>query len=179
VIDRPCRVVLLGMMGSGKTTLGLALAARTGWAYHDNDRLVIEATGRTARELLAEGYAALRDAETRALLAGLDLPPPAIIGAAAGVVLDDGARRVIATRGLGVWLRAAPEVLAARAIGGAHRPWLDDDPAGWMERAAAERAPLYRSVADREVDTGGAGPSELATEVVAWLRGTACARWLA
>ena len=179
MIDRPCRVVLLGMMGSGKTRLGLALAARTGWAYHDNDRLVIEATGRTARELLSEGHAELRDAETRALLTGLDMPPPAIIAAAAGVVLDDGARQAIASRGLSVWLRAAPQVLAARAIGGAHRPWLDENPAGWMERAAAERAPLYRSVAEHEVDTGSAGPSELATEVVAWLRGTACARWLA
>ena len=178
MIERPCRVVLLGMMGSGKTTLGLALAARTGWAYHDNDRLVIEATGRTARELLAEGHAALRGAEARALLAGLEVPPPAIIGAAAGVVLDDGARQAITTHSLPVWLRASPEVLAARAIGGAHRPWLVEDPAGWMERAAAERAALYRSVADHEVDTGRAGPSELAAEVVAWLRGTACARWL-
>lgn len=173
--DRPCRVILLGMMGSGKTTLGRALAERIGWTYHDNDHLVDLATGQTARELGTRGHAPLRDAEGDALRAGLQLPPPCIVGAAAGVVLDPQLRALLNERGLVVWLRADPSVLARRAESGRHRPWLDHDPVGWMTSTAAEREPLYRSVADVALDSGQSGPDALVEAIVDWLATTHCA----
>lgn len=151
------------MMGSGKSSVGRALAARTGWPFLDNDQLVEQATGRTARALLAqEGEDALRAAESAALRAGLESDAPAIIGVAAGVVLDPTDRARLDRDGMVVWLRAAPEVLAARAVGGDHRPWLEADPVGWFRTAIAEREPLYAEVADVEIDTGTTSPAQAA-----------------
>lgn len=163
----PTRVLLLGMMGSGKSSVGRALSERTGWPFVDNDALVERATGLTARELLRDrGEDAMRDAESHALRAGLAVAAPAIVATAAGTILREEHRRAIAGGGLVVWLRAAPDVLAARAVGAAHRPWLDDDPVAWFERTIAERAPLYRSIAGIEVDTGTSDPGAAADLVV-------------
>jgi len=163
----PTRVLLLGMMGSGKSSVGEALSVRTGWPFIDNDALVERATGRTARELLRdEGEEAMRDAESEALRAGLAIPAPAIVATAAGTILREDDRGAIARGGLVVWLHAAPDVLAARAVGATHRPWLDDDPVGWFERTIEERAPLYRSIADLEIDTGTTDPEAAAGRVI-------------
>src|SRR5687767_8345245 len=91
----PCRVILIGMMGSGKTTVGQLLSSATGWPYVDNDALVGQSHRRTSREILAaEGKEKLREAEAGALVLGLDLPPPVILGVAAGTILDAANRRV-------------------------------------------------------------------------------------
>lgn len=163
-------MVLIGMMGSGKSSVGRELAAMTGWPFLDNDALVERATGRTARELLLErGVEALREAESSALAKGLEAEPPVIIGVAAGVVLDERDRERLDASGVVVWLVASPEVLAARAVGAEHRPWLDRDPVGWFRDAMAERDSLYRSVADIQVDTSSLTPAQSAAEIVAAL----------
>ncbi len=163
----PPRVVLLGMMGSGKSSVGRALADLTGWPFVDNDALVEAATGRTARELLAErGESAMRDAEGAALRLGLATPPPAIVATAAGTVLDAEHRRLIDDGGYAVWLTASPEVLARRAAGSAHRPWLDDDPLAWFRDAALVRDPLFRSVTDLEIDTDHVRPAGAARRIL-------------
>ena len=163
----PTRVLLLGMMGSGKSSVGRALAERTGWPFVDNDALVERATGMTARDLLRDrGEAALREAESDALRAGLRIPVPAIVATAAGTIMRPEDRERIDDGGLVVWLRAPAEVLAARATGAAHRPWLDDDPVAWFRQTIAERAPLYRAVADLEIDTGSTDPGAAAQRVV-------------
>lgn len=163
----PTRVLLLGMMGSGKSSVGRALTERTGWPFIDNDELVERATGMTARALLLDrGEAALRAAESEALRAGLRIPAPAIVATAAGTIMRPEDRDLIDDGGLVVWLRAPAEVLAARAAGATHRPWLDDDPVAWFRQTIAERASLYRSVADLEIDTGSAEPSAAAEHVM-------------
>ena len=117
-VDGPCRVLLVGMMGSGKSTIGRLLADATGWPYADNDDLVVRAHGTTPRALLAEhGEAAMRRAESEALASGVALPPPAIIGVAAGVILDPADREALRSGGVVVWLRASADKLAARAGG--------------------------------------------------------------
>src|SRR5690606_33137985 len=127
------RVVLVGMMGSGKSSVGRALSRRTGWPFVDNDALVRRASGRTARQLLAEqGEEAMRRAEARARHDGLAMPPPVIVATAAGTVLDPDQRDALRRAGLVVWLRAPAGVLAARAVGAAHRPWLEEDAPGWF-----------------------------------------------
>ena len=160
------RILLIGMMGSGKSSVGRALSERTGWPFVDNDALVERVTGMTARQLLEErGADGMRAAETAALVAGTEVEPPAIVATAAGTILDSDNRRRIREAGLVAWLRAPASVLAARAVGAAHRPWLEDDPLGWFESALAERDALYDSVADVEVDTSDSTPAG-AAEVI-------------
>lgn len=161
------RLLLLGMMGSGKSSVGHALSRRTGWPFVDNDALVERATGRTARELLARrGEPVMRAAETAALEAALGLPSPVIAATAAGTILDPDNRRRLSEGGFVVWLSAPADVLAARAVGADHRPWLDDDPVAWFRNALDERAGLYASVADLEVDTGRLSPDEAARRIL-------------
>jgi shikimate kinase len=164
------------MMGSGKSTVGRLLADATGWPYADNDELLLRAHGATPRDLLAErGEAAMRAAESDALAAGLALPPPAIVGVAAGVILEAANRAVLRAGGVVVWLRAGADELAARAAGAEHRPWLDGDPRAWMTAALVEREPLYASVADHVLDADTA-PQENAADLHDWLLAqTACA----
>lgn len=163
------RILLVGMMGSGKSTVGRELAERTGIPFVDNDALVERATGRTARQLADEGEAALREAESAALRAGLAVEPPAIIGVAGGAVRDPEDRERIGSGGFVVWLRAPANVLAARAAGAEHRPWLDGDTEGWFRRTVAQRDPLYVQVSDLEIDTGATSPPEAADAIVAAL----------
>jgi shikimate kinase len=143
------------MMGSGKSTIGRLLSARCDWPYFDNDDLVRQAAGATAREVLEDrGVDGLRDVEAAALAAGIEIPPPAIIAAAAGTILDPDLRSRLPDAGLVVWLRAAPGTLAERARAGDHRPFVDrDEAAAWMTSATLERDPLYAEVAELVVDT--------------------------
>ena len=164
---RAARVLLLGMMGSGKSSVGRALAERTGWPFIDNDALVERATGRTARELLAQrGEAAMWEAESAALRTGLTIPAPAIVATAAGTIMRPKDRAGIGAGGFVVWLHADPDMLAARAAGAEHRPWLDEDPVGWFRATIEERRPLYRAVADLEIDTGTTRPAVAAERVI-------------
>lgn len=174
----PCRVILLGMMGSGKTTVGRELSRRTGWPYHDNDALLEAATGSTARALAGGGPARLREAEAAALLRALSVPEPVIAASAAGVVMDPRLRNLLRQSGRVVWLRAPAETLAERAVDGSHRPWLDGDAVEWLERTAQAREPLYREVAALTVETAGRSPDEVAAVIVDWLRASGCARQL-
>lgn len=161
------RVLLLGMMGSGKSSIGEALSQRTGWPFVDNDALVERATGHTARELLARrGEEAMRAAESAALETALGLPTPIIAATAAGTILDPDSRRRLDEGGYVVWLHAPPDVLAERAAGSRHRPWLEQDPVAWFRAAERERAPLYESVADLTVDTSAETPEEAAARIV-------------
>ena len=169
-VDGPCRVLLVGMMGSGKSTIGRLLADATGWPYVDNDELVVRAHGATPRTLLAErGEAVMRRAESEALASGVALPSPAIVGVAAGVILDADDREALREGGIVLWLRAGAAALAGRAVGAAHRPWLDGDAAAWMREALLEREPLYAAIADRVVDTESGPAADVAEELRAWL----------
>src|SRR5687767_8380329 len=94
------RVVLVGMMGSGKTTIGRLLAERTGWPYFDNDELLGRGFKMTARGLATKGEPGLRQAESDALRLGLECEPPCIVGAAAGTILDAENRRRLRKSGI-------------------------------------------------------------------------------
>jgi shikimate kinase len=156
-MERPCRIALVGMMGSGKTTVGRLLAAATGWPYLDNDDLVRRLYDATPREILArDGEQRLREAESTALAVGLESPEPAIIGAAGGTIIDDGNRRLLRDAATVVWLQAPAEVLEARSDGAEHRPWIDTGGGAWIRSAVVERDPLYASVADLTIDTAAA-----------------------
>jgi shikimate kinase len=146
------RVLLIGMMGSGKTTVGRELSTLTDWPYVDNDDLLRRRTGREPAEIReSEGEDVLHLAESDALDDALEIRPPTIIGVAAAVVLDPAAREALREAGHVVWLRARPETLLAR-IGAGRGRRADATDADWIRRRARERETLYASVASQIVD---------------------------
>jgi shikimate kinase len=162
-----CRIVLVGMMGSGKSTIGRRLSEATGWRYVDNDELVMQTAGMSARALLeSRGEGPMREAERSAAMHGLAQDPPVIVGIAGGAITDAGVRHAMAAEAFVVWLRAASAILAARAPGAEHRPWIQEGGSDWIEATAAERAPLYAEVADLVVDTDRRRPSAVARRII-------------
>jgi len=165
--DRPDRIVLVGMMGCGKTTVGQLLSKRLGWPFHDNDAMLRRLFRATPRELLADGgEEAMHSAELTTLSAALAMPAPAIVAAAGGTILDRGARSELADAGHVVWLRVAAETVEGRSARGTHRPWPDADRAAWISRAVAEREGLYAEVADLTLDADDASPSALTDRII-------------
>ena len=163
----PPRIVLVGMMGSGKSTVGQLLADRLGWAYRDSDADVETTTGRTVPEIFErDGERAFRRAEAEVLAHACALQTPVVVSAAGGSVLASDNRRLLAGSGTVVWLRARPDTNARRVGDGAGRPLLGHDPAGAMARLFAERAPYYGEVADLVVDVDDLSPDEVVVRIL-------------
>jgi shikimate kinase len=159
-------IVLVGMMGSGKTTVGAELARRRQWDFVDSDAQVEARAGRTVAAIwAAEGEDGFRTLESAALAEAVASARPSVIAAAGGTVLDPGNRRLLARHRPVVWLRAAPDTLSARLGDGAGRPLLSSDPAGALEALAAIRYPLYEDVADVVVDVDRLDPVEVADAI--------------
>jgi shikimate kinase len=164
------RVLLIGMMGAGKTTVGHALSARLGWPYLDNDDLLARAVGKDTRRVQEQdGQAALRRAESLALTVALNVEAPVIAGVAGGVVTDTADRERLRHGGFVVWLRADLDTLVAR-VRGTDRPWLGASPETAMRELYAGRAPLYAEVASLIVDVAGATPEATAEQIAVALR---------
>jgi shikimate kinase len=163
----PERIVLVGMMGAGKTSVGTEVARRLGWRWWDNDVELERQSGRDARTLVAElGVEAAHAEETRVLLDALGSLDRAVVAAAGSVVQDP--RGVEALRGEWVaWLRARVETLAGRVRGGSHRPFLESEVALTLHQLDAARRGLYAEVATLVVDVDGATPAAAAERVIA------------
>lgn len=155
-------------MGSGKTTVARIAAERLGRRVIDSDAVIEAATGRTVREIFAtDGEDAFREFESAALHDALANPEPAVIAAAGGVVLRAENRAALKqTNAKVVWLCASPALLVERVTSGVHRPLLDDDPAGTLQRMHAGREKLYREVADAIVLVDNRTPADVAEAVL-------------
>jgi shikimate kinase len=166
-------VVILGLMGAGKSSVGNALAKRLGWPHHDNDASIGIRTGETAREITrTEGLDELHRLEADDLLAALapEAEAPTIISGAASVIDDARCREALVSPDVFVaWLRADASVLADRASRGRHRPEIEPDLEALLERQARERDPLFESVADLVLDAASSTPDELALHLEAAL----------
>jgi shikimate kinase len=162
-------VVLVGLMGSGKTTVGGRVAEVLGRPFVDSDSVIEARTRRTVREIWrADGEAAYRVLERDALLDAVRSTTPSVIAAAGGVVLSaDNRSDLVAADATVVWLHADPDTLVARATRGEHRPLLDDDPAGVLAQMADDREPLYREVADVVVEVADRTVDEVVDDVLA------------
>jgi shikimate kinase len=150
----PGHVVLVGMMGVGKTSVGHRLAEALGRPFSDSDAEVEARTGRTVRAIFeADGEPAFRALESEVLAESLGSAEPTVVAAAGGVVLDPGNRRLLRGAGTVVWLQAPVVVLVDRVAAGQHRPAVEADPAGTLSRMEEARAELYAEVADVVVDS--------------------------
>jgi shikimate kinase len=161
------RILLIGMMGAGKTTVGRLTAAQLDWAYFDSDAEVESDTGLTVPELFAaQGEEAFRDAESRALERACASEVPCVVSVAGGAVLREENRRRIATGGTVVWLRAEVETLSRRVGDGAGRPLLGGDPEEALRILDSIRRPLYADLADLAVDVDDRTAADVAAEIV-------------
>lgn len=161
------RILLIGMMGAGKTTVGRALGQRFGWPYLDSDEEVRRRTGRTVPQLFAEqGEAAFRAEEAAALAEACTSAHPVVVSVAGGAVLDPSNRELLARSGTVVWLRASLSTLSQRVGDGRTRPLLGGDPAAALARLYPERARLYAELAAVVIDVDDA-PTERVVERVA------------
>jgi len=160
-------VVLVGMMGAGKSTVGMAISHLTGWRYVDNDEVVAELTGMPTRELLAQrGEAAMREAEFAAVDKVLAMAPPVVAGAAAGVVLDESVCARLRAGAFVVYLRARIETLDER-VKGTYRPWLGADPGAAMHKLYEGREPRYEKLAHLVIEVDDASPDDVAQQIIA------------
>ncbi|MHB1445592.1 MAG: shikimate kinase [Acidimicrobiales bacterium] len=166
------RILLIGMMGAGKTTVGQTLATRLGWRHLDSDAQVQARTGRAIPEIFAQqGEAAFRQEEARALAEAVGLDEPVVVSVAGGAVLDPANRRLLSRSGSVVWLRADPATLAARVGSGDGRPLLENDPEASLVRLDAVRRPLYEELADHTVDVDGLSVDQTADDICRWWSG--------
>lgn len=150
VLTADQHLVLVGMMAVGKTTVARVAAERLGRPAFDSDEMIERQTGRTVREIFADdGEAAFRALETAVLRLALASDEPAVIAAAGGAVLNPDNRAALKdSHARVVWLNANTATLLQRIHFDGHRPLLDDDPAGTLQRMFREREVLYREVAD-------------------------------
>jgi shikimate kinase len=161
-------LVLVGLMGSGKTTVGREVARRLGRPFLDSDDQIEAGEGRTVREIwTTDGEPAYRRLEARVLTDAVTATEPSVIAAAGGVVLDPANRERLRRAGAVVWLDGAPETLAARAASGDHRPLLDGDPVATLRSMSIDRRSLYEEVADHVVDVTHRSPDEVVERVLA------------
>ncbi|HEY8138253.1 MAG TPA: 3-dehydroquinate synthase [Methylocystis sp.] len=137
-------IVLIGMMGSGKSAIGQRLAARLGLKFVDADAEIVAAARMSIPEIFAkygEGY--FRDGERRVMLRLLN-NGPVVLATGGGAFLDPRTRRRIAERGVSIWFDADHETLLRRVRRKSDRPLLQTaDPAATLRRLMDERYPVY------------------------------------
>ena len=141
-LDRP--IVLVGLMGAGKSTVGRRLARRLGLPFVDSDSEIEEAAGTTAAELFERyGESDFRDGERR-LVARLVDGTVRVIATGGGAFVDPRTRELLNERAITIWLDAPVEVLAERTGRRDTRPLLrSGNRAGTLARLAEQRQPLY------------------------------------
>jgi shikimate kinase len=161
-------LVLVGLMGAGKTTVGKRCAEQLDRSFVDTDELVVDVAGMPFDELwAAEGESGFRARERIAVADVAASPAPLVIACGGGAVLDPDNRRALRTSGFVVWLEADPVVLATRLVGDDSRPLLaGGDRATTLTRLAALRARAYEDAADVAVETDGRSVDEVVDRVL-------------
>ena len=158
-------VVIVGLMGAGKSTVGRRLAARLGIPFIDADAEIEKAAGCSIGDIFeVHGEAAFRDGERRVIARLLD-GPVHVLATGGGAFMDPDTRQRIGRKGVSVWLRAELDLLVKRTARRDHRPLLKGrDQRQVLGQLIAERYPVYAE-ADIIVDSGD-GPHELVVEKI-------------
>jgi len=151
--SRSAHIVLIGMMGVGKSTVGRRVARELSRPFVDSDDEVVARTGRAVAEIFTtDGEAAFRAIEADVMADLLASPAPSVIAAAGGSVLNSSTRARLRESGTVVWMRAPVDVLVGRTSRGTHRPALANDPRATLTQMETDREALYGEVADVTVD---------------------------
>ncbi len=163
-------IVLVGMMGAGKTTVGRRLAAQLGMDFVDADTEIEEAAKCSIEDYFAQhGEEAFRAGERRVIARLLD-GPVGVLATGGGAYMSQETRDLIAEKGIAVWLRADLEVLLERVMRRSHRPLLKNgDPEGTLRRLIDARYPVYAK-ADITVQSGRGPHDAVVEKIIAALR---------
>ncbi|MDB5750196.1 MAG: shikimate kinase [Ramlibacter sp.] len=149
------RIALVGMPGSGKSTVGRHLARRLGLPFFDSDHVIEQRLGCAIRDYFAQaGEEAFRDLEEKVIgeLAGA---ASAVIATGGGAVLRDANRQHLRAGTQVIYLRSSPEELFRRLRHDTQRPLLQvADPLARLRAMYAERDPLYRQASHFQIETG-------------------------
>jgi len=166
-------VVLVGLMGAGKTTVGRRLARRLDLPFVDADAEIESAAGRTVAEIFAEdGEAFFRAGEER-VIARLLESGPQVLATGGGAWTSEKTRLLVAQKAISVWLRADLDVLMERVSRRPGRPLLQNpDPRAVMKKLMDERYPLYE-LADITVESREAPHQTIVNGII-----MALAHWL-
>jgi shikimate kinase len=158
-------IVLVGMMGAGKTSVGRRLAEALDLPFHDADEEIERAAGCTVSEIFAErGEAEFREGERRVIGRLLDQPPH-VLATGGGAFVNPQTRDLVSRKAVSVWLKASPEILARRVGRKGHRPLLQGrDAREALRELLDQREPAYAQ-ADLTVESGE-GPHKATVEAI-------------
>lgn len=161
------KLSLVGLPGSGKSTVGRQLARRLGLAFADSDHEIEQRIGCSIRAYFErEGEAAFRDVEEE-VIRDLTAEPDGVLATGGGAVLRPANRERLRSAGHAIYLRSTPEELFRRLKHDANRPLLQvADPLGKLRGLYEERDPLYRETAHFVIETGRPSVSTLVNMIV-------------
>jgi shikimate kinase len=159
-------LVLVGLMGAGKSTVGRRLASRLSLPFYDADHEIESAAGMTIPDIFKNyGESYFRDGERR-VIGRLLQEGPVVLATGGGAFMNEETRARIAERGISVWLRADLPVLMRRVRKRANRPLLQNpDPEGTMRKLMEVRHPVY-ATADVTVDSHEVPHDRVVVEVL-------------
>lgn len=162
-------IVLVGLMGAGKTVIGRKVAQALALPFIDSDHEIEAVSRMSVAELFSiYGEAEFRSLERRVMQRLLKVGPQ-VVSTGGGAFINEGTRRIVACNGISVWLRADIDTLMERVGKKQDRPLLRaDDPRAVMERLMSERHPVY-ALADVTVQTRDERKELIVDEVVAGL----------
>jgi shikimate kinase len=148
-------LALVGMPGSGKSTVGRHLARHLGWRFIDSDHEIERRIGGSIRAFFEQhGEPAFRDLEQQ-VVTDLAKSADTVLATGGGTVLREANRAALKAFGKVIYLRSTPEDLYRRLRHDTHRPLLQvRDPQKRLRDLFAERDPLYRDAADFVIETG-------------------------
>src|SRR5437764_2627333 len=139
-------VVLVGMMGAGKSTIGRRIAARLRLPFLDADTEIEAAAGMSIADIFeTHGEPHFRDGEARVIARLLD-SGPAVVATGGGAFMREETRNRVRDKAVSIWLKADAEIIMRRVRRRADRPLLQTaDPAGTVDRLLGEREPVYQN----------------------------------
>jgi shikimate kinase len=166
----PRAIVLVGMMGSGKSSIGRRLATRLGIAFVDADSEIEQAAGMTIAEIFERhGEAYFRAGEARVIARLLDQGPQ-VLATGGGAFMNPDTRAAIRRKGVSIWLKAELDVLMKRIKRRGDRPLLKSgDPVATLTALIEQRYPIYAE-ADLTVLSRDVPHDAIVDEIVAALR---------
>ncbi|MBV9105870.1 MAG: shikimate kinase [Verrucomicrobia bacterium] len=175
--DSVRNLVLVGFMGSGKSSVGREIARRWGFRFVDTDATIRQQYRKSIPDIFAAfGEAAFRDEENK-VLQDLQNSLHAVIATGGGIVLQPRNRHLLRALGLVIWLTASEEVIWDRVSRNQNRPLLQTgNPRDTVSNLMSKRSPLYGSVADITVETSGLTHRQVADRAVEAIRVWSTAR---
>jgi shikimate kinase len=160
-------IILIGFMGSGKTSVGRLLADRTGYYFKDTDELIVDKEGREIEEIFhTHGEDYFRNLETELLETVMDDLDKTVLSTGGGIPVRDRNVNLLRKMGHIIYLRTSTSTIIKRLAGDTSRPLLQgDNPSEKVERLLSSRVPIYERAADIIIDTDDKSKAQIVNEI--------------